>query len=51
MATKDAGYSKVTARYKVFRYAYASGAIANVRKVGDSNWGNKSAKRKKDGII
>ena len=45
---KDACYSKVKARYKVFPSAYASGAIAKCRKVGAKNWGNKSrAKTKK----
>jgi len=42
MATKDACYRKVKARYKVFPSAYASGAIAKCRKVGASNWGNKT---------
>ena len=51
MATKDACYSKVKARYKVFPSAYASGAIAKCRKVGASNWGNKSAKRARGGIL
>ena len=51
MATKDACYSKVKARYKVFPSAYASGAIAKCRKVGASNWGNKSAKRAGGGIL
>jgi len=51
MATKDACYSKVKARYKVFPSAYASGAIAKCRKVGASNWGNKSAKRAEGGIL
>ncbi len=47
---KDACYRKVKARYKVFPSAYASGAIAKCRKVGASNWGNKSkAKKMKDG--
>ena len=49
MATKDACYSKVKARYKVFPSAYASGAIAKCRKVGASNWGNKT-KRAEGGI-
>jgi len=39
MATKDACYRKVKARYKVFPSAYASGAIAKCRKVGAKNWG------------
>ena len=42
MATKDACYRKVKARYKVFPSAYASGAIAKCRKVGAKNWGNKT---------
>ena len=45
MAKKDACYHKVKARYKVFPSAYASGAIAKCRKVGASNWGNKSKKK------
>lgn len=44
---KDACYSKVKARYKVFPSAYASGAIAKCRKVGAKNWGNKSGGKKK----
>lgn len=43
---KDACYSKVKARYKVFPSAYASGALVQCRKVGAAKWGNK-AKRKK----
>jgi len=39
---KDACYSKVKRRYRVFPSAYASGAIAKCRKVGAKNWGNKS---------
>ena len=46
---KDACYRKVKARYKVFPSAYASGAIAKCRKVGAKNWGNKAAKKMKDG--
>ena len=42
--TKDACYHKVKARYKVWPSAYASGALAKCRKVGASNWGNKSKK-------
>lgn len=49
MATKDACYRKVKARYKVFPSAYASGAIAKCRKVGAKNWGTKT-KRAKGGI-
>ena len=40
--TKDACYSKVKSRYSVWPSAYASGALVKCRKVGDSNWGNKS---------
>jgi hypothetical protein len=43
-AVKDACYSKVKSRYKVFPSAYASGAIAKCRKVGAKNWGNKGTK-------
>ena len=43
-AVKDACYSKVKSRYKVFPSAYASGAIAKCRKVGAKNWGNKGKK-------
>ena len=41
---KDACYSKVKARYRVFPSAYAPGAIAKCRKVGAKNWGNKAKK-------
>ena len=44
-AKKDAGYSKVKARYKVWPSAYASGALVKCRKVGAKNWGNKSKKK------
>lgn len=44
MSKKDACYSKVKARYKVFPSAYASGAIAKCRKVGADNWGTGSGK-------
>jgi hypothetical protein len=44
---KDACYSKVKGRYKVFPSAYASGAIAKCRKVGAKNWGTGRAKAKK----
>ena len=47
MSKKDACYSKVKSRYKVFPSAYASGAIAKCRKVGAKNWGNSSIKKKK----
>ena len=43
---KDACYHKVKARYKVFPSAYASGAIAKCRKVGASNYGKGSKKKK-----
>jgi len=39
---KDACYSKVKSRYSVWPSAYASGALVKCRKVGASNWGNKS---------
>jgi hypothetical protein len=39
---KDACYNKVKSRYKVWPSAYASGALSKCRKVGASNWGNKS---------
>jgi len=39
---KDACYHKVKSRYKVWPSAYASGALVQCRKVGASNWGNKS---------
>jgi hypothetical protein len=41
---KDACYSKVKSRYKVWPSAYASGALSKCRKVGAANWGNKSKK-------
>lgn len=44
VAAKDACYSKVKARYKVFPSAYASGALAKCRKVGADNWGTSSEK-------
>jgi hypothetical protein len=44
---KDACYHKVKARYDVWPSAYASGALVKCRKVGASNWGNKS---KKEGV-
>jgi hypothetical protein len=46
---KDACYSKVKRRYKVFPSAYASGAIAKCRKVGAKNWGNKPKKKASGG--
>lgn len=42
---KDACYRKVKSRYKVWPSAYASGALVKCRKVGASNWGNKSKKK------
>jgi hypothetical protein len=39
---KDACYNKVKSRYKVWPSAYASGALVKCRKVGASNWGNKT---------
>ena len=39
---KDACYHKVKSRYDVWPSAYASGALVKCRKVGASNWGNKS---------
>jgi len=41
---KDACYSKVKSRYKVWPSAYASGALVKCRKVGAANWGNKVQK-------
>ena len=42
---KDACYTKVKARYKVWPSAYASGALAKCRKVGAKNWGTKKTKK------
>lgn len=42
---KDPCYYKVKARYSVWPSAYASGALSKCRKVGASNWGNKSKKK------
>lgn len=42
---RDACYSKVKSRYKVWPSAYASGALSKCRKVGAKNWGNKSKKK------
>jgi hypothetical protein len=39
---KDACYSKVKSRYKIWPSAYASGALVKCRKVGADNWGTKS---------
>jgi len=41
---KDACYSKVKSRYRVWPSAYASGALVKCRKVGAANWGNKTKK-------
>jgi hypothetical protein len=46
---KDACYSKVKSRYKVWPSAYASGALVKCRKVGAKNWGNKSKVKKAHG--
>ena len=42
---KDACYSKVKSRYKVWPSAYASGALAKCRKVGAKNWGTGGKKK------
>jgi hypothetical protein len=39
---EDACKEKVKSRYKVWPSAYASGALVKCRKVGASNWGNKT---------
>ena len=39
---EDACKEKVKSRYKIWPSAYASGALVKCRKVGASNWGNKS---------
>ena len=44
---KDACYTKVKSRYKVWPSAYASGALAKCRKVGAANWGTGGKKKKK----
>ena len=48
---RDACYKKVKARYTrnggTWPSAYGSGALVKCRKVGAKNWGNKSAKKKK----
>lgn len=41
---KDACYSKVKARYKVWPSAYASGALVKCRKKGAKNWGKSKKK-------
>ena len=45
---RDACYSKVKARYKVWPSAYASGALVKCRKVGAANWGTGGKKKKKN---
>jgi hypothetical protein len=42
--TKDACYKKVKSRYNIWPSGYASAALGKCRKVGASNWGNKSKK-------
>ena len=42
---KDACYHKVKSRYSVWPSAYASGALVKCRKVGASNWGNKTEEK------
>ena len=48
-AKRDACYYKVKARYTrnggTWPSAYGSGALSKCRKVGASNWGNKSKKK------
>ncbi len=39
---KDACYTKVKSRYKIWPSAYASGALVKCRKVGAANWGNQT---------
>ena len=41
---EDACKDKVKSRYKIWPSAYASGALVKCRKVGASNWGNKTKK-------
>jgi len=41
---KDACYSKVKSRYKIWPSAYASGALVKCRKKGAANWGNSTKK-------
>ena len=41
---EDACKEKVKSRYKIWPSAYASGAVVKCRKVGASNWGNKTKK-------
>ena len=49
MMPKDACYHKVKRKFKVFPSAYASGHIANCRKVGAANYG-KSKKKAMGGL-
>ena len=42
---KDACYSKVKSRYKIWPSAYASGALVKCRKKGAANWGNSDKKK------
>jgi len=47
----DACAKKVKSRYKVWPSAYASGAVAQCRKVGVENWGNSTNKKAEGGLI
>ena len=44
VVNEDACKEKVKSRYKIWPSAYASGALVKCRKVGASNWGNKTKK-------
>jgi len=44
VVNEDACKDKVKSRYKIWPSAYASGALVKCRKVGASNWGNKTKK-------
>jgi hypothetical protein len=44
-ATRDACYHKVKSRYKIWPSGYARAALGKCRKVGASNWDNKSKKK------
>ena len=46
---KDACYHKVKRTAKVWPSAYASGRLAQCRKVGTANYGNKSRTKKAKG--
>jgi hypothetical protein len=48
---KDACYSKVRSRYKVWPSAYASGALVQCRKKGAANWGNKSKNESQENMM